>query len=265
MRISIVLMGVAAGVATLSFAERAIAGSELTFESRDGQHTSLLELYTSEGCSSCPPAEAWLGRLTASPQLWTQVVPVAFHVDYWDNLGWRDRFASPAWTERQRQYAASWGSDSIYTPGFVLDGREWREWSGFGAGELPGAARKTDDAGQLSAIVKDGKTVTVNYRAAGRTGAVREASVALLGCDLNSDVRAGENRGRSLRHDFVALACETKKLSAGKAGETAVFDLPAPPGDARRLALAVWVEEPERAGIEQAVGGWLSGGFAATR
>src|SRR6187401_409142 len=89
---------------------------------------SLLELYTSEGCSSCPPAEAWLSSLAASDQLWKDVVPVAFHVDYWDYLGWVDVFAKPEYSERQRDYSVAWKADRVYTPGFVLNGREWRGW-----------------------------------------------------------------------------------------------------------------------------------------
>src|SRR5213592_2697372 len=96
-----------------------------TFESGKTQ-TSLIELFTSEGCSSCPPAEKWMSALKTNPDLWKKVVPIAFHVDYWDHLGWRDRFSKPQFTERQRRYAAAWGGDSIYTPGFVLNGREWR-------------------------------------------------------------------------------------------------------------------------------------------
>ncbi|MBA3608983.1 MAG: DUF1223 domain-containing protein [Chthoniobacterales bacterium] len=88
--------------------------------------THLLELFTSEGCSSCPPAEAWLSKLKDDPGLWRDFVPLAFHVDYWDRLGWRDPFASKIWTARQYEYSARWKSSNVYTPGFVLDGREWR-------------------------------------------------------------------------------------------------------------------------------------------
>src|ERR1700730_751970 len=89
------------------------------------ERTHLLELFTSEGCSSCPPAEAWMSKLKAEPRLWKDFVPIAFHVDYWDRLGWRDPFASKEWTARQYQYSTTWKSESVYTPGFVLDGREW--------------------------------------------------------------------------------------------------------------------------------------------
>src|SRR4051794_26867392 len=90
--------------------------------------TSLIELFTSEGCSSCPPAEDWLGRLKQHPGLWQDFVPVSFHVDYWDGLGWPDRFARKEFTARQNTYARSWKAASVYTPGFVLDGREWTGW-----------------------------------------------------------------------------------------------------------------------------------------
>jgi hypothetical protein len=97
--------------------------ADCVFESGP-QRTHLLELFTSEGCSSCPPAEAWLSKLKAEPRLWKDFVPIAFHVDYWDRLGWRDPFAAKEWTARQYQYSAVWKSDSVYTPGFVLDAGE---------------------------------------------------------------------------------------------------------------------------------------------
>ena len=257
MKIVFASINFASGVAMMILFGHTASGGELRLQSREGQRASLIELYTSEGCSSCPPAEAWLSQLTNNPKLWTEIVPVAFHVDYWDNLGWRDRFASQAWTARQRAYAAAWGSSTVYTPGFVLDGREWQDSSSFGGRSLPAPA-KADGAGQISAVVKDGKTVTVTYRPADRINAAREVSVALLGCDLNSNVRSGENSGRSLRHDFVALAVEKKKLSNDKPEGSATFELSAAPADAKHLALAVWVEEPGRAGIQQATGGWLT-------
>src|SRR5438552_17449486 len=97
------------------------------FETGNTQST-LIELFISEGCSSCPPAEKWLSGLKSNRDLWKKIVPVAFHVDYWDRLGWRDRFAKPEFTSRQQRYAAAWGGDSGYTPGFVVNGKEWRGW-----------------------------------------------------------------------------------------------------------------------------------------
>src|ERR1700730_7283401 len=103
-------------------------GGELVFESKPVR-THLLELYTSEGCSSCLPAEAWLSNLKNELRLWQDFVPIAFHVDYWDHLGWRDPFASKTWTERQADYSARWKSENVYTPAFVLDARESQDRS----------------------------------------------------------------------------------------------------------------------------------------
>src|SRR5438552_12328276 len=119
---------VALAILAMWLAAPYVFGSEpMTFESGDMQ-TTLIELFTSEGCSSCPPADAWISQLKESPDLWKKIVPIAFHVDYWNNLGWRDRFAKPEFTARQRWYVAAWRGDSVYTPGFVVNGREWRSW-----------------------------------------------------------------------------------------------------------------------------------------
>src|SRR5256885_10643086 len=110
----------------LVFSSRVPAHADVLFEAGPAR-VHLLELFTSEGCSSCPPADAWFSKLKQSPGLWHDFVPVAFHVDYWDRLGWRDRFASKEWTSRQQAYAVRGNGDSVYTPEFVLDGNESRQ------------------------------------------------------------------------------------------------------------------------------------------
>ena len=226
--------------------------------------TALLELYTSEGCSSCPAAEAWLSRLTDHPRLWRTIVPVAFHVDYWDRLGWRDRFASPAATHRQQDYVRAWNGNSMYTPEPVLNGKEWQPAPGTAPGELPSTASSpVAGAGPLRAVVSNGRTVQVTYRPGDHGAVPIEATVALLGFRLESQVGAGENRGRSLRHDFVALACQTKPLAATDGPErTATFELPAASPEAKRLALAVWVQAAASGPVQQATGGWLAAPMA---
>src|ERR1700688_327791 len=84
---------------------------------------SLLELYSSEGCSSCPPADEWLSSLTGAKGLWADFVPVAFQVDYWNRLGWKDPLSSSEFTARQQAYANFWKKSSVYTPGLVLNGK----------------------------------------------------------------------------------------------------------------------------------------------
>src|SRR6202051_2661024 len=103
------------------------SAAEMRFENGP-QQTALVELYTSEGCSSCPPAEAWLGRLKIDPGLWKGYVQGAFHAHYWDNLGWTARVERKDFTARQHTYANAWRASSVYTPCFVRDGQEWTDW-----------------------------------------------------------------------------------------------------------------------------------------
>src|SRR5215475_15344589 len=170
-----------------------------TFESSEAQN-SLIELFTSEGCSSCPPAEKWLSALKSSQELWKQTVPVAFHVDYWDHLGWRDRFAKPEFTSRQQRYAATWGGDSVYTPGFVVNGKEWRNW--FGGEAVPTISTRV---GVLRVSLGNDEKLTATFIPETTQPRALALDVALLGNDLESDVKRGENSGRKLRHDFVVL------------------------------------------------------------
>jgi hypothetical protein len=156
--------------------------------------TPVIELYTSEGCSSCPPADRWLSTLKTDAAQGRAVVQ-AFHVGYWDYIGWVDRFASPAYTERQRRVAA-WNKQSgIYTPQLVRNGQDWRDQ----AHALDGSERarasielqKTaDDA--FAASVSPGEGVT----AWGAYWTVTEHG-------HSSKVKAGENAGEFLQHDFV--------------------------------------------------------------
>lgn len=98
-----------------------------TFSST-GQQVNLVELYTSEGCSSCPPADRWLSKLTQKPGLWNEFIPLSLHVDYWDYIGWQDPFADKRYTQRQYNYYHSGNLSSVYTPGVLFNGQEWRSW-----------------------------------------------------------------------------------------------------------------------------------------
>jgi hypothetical protein len=222
------------------------ARAETTMQSGP-QKVSLLELYTSEGCSSCPPAESWLSQLTTDGRLWKEIVPVAFHVDYWDDLGWKDRLARQEYTARQRSYSTVWGNSSVYTPGFVFNGREWKGW--FSGNPLPNPDDRS--AGTLEVRIKNG-TATIAY--AGNSGPKEiEAHMVPLAMDVSSDVRAGENRGRKLSHSFVALDLLTLKLTGGNgqfSGELPV-NFPA------AKAIAVWVTPAGSLNPLQATGGFL--------
>lgn len=223
-----------------------------TFESGVTQ-TTLLELFTSEGCSSCPPAEKRISQLKSNPDLWKKIVPIAFHVDYWDHLGWRDRFAKAEFTERQRNYAAAWREDSVYTPALVSNGQEWRGWFSDNA---PHA--QSEKVGALSVTLSDDNKVKGTFVSEGPKPRSLKLEVALLGNDLESDVKRGENGGRKLRHDFVVL--QFVKIDMVNEGNrwTGSAALPKQSGgDDKPGAIAAWVESAETALPIQATGGWL--------
>jgi hypothetical protein len=222
-----------------------------TFESGDTQ-TSLIELFTSEGCSSCPPAEKWLSELKSNQDLWKKIVPVAFHVDYWDRLGWRDRFAKPEFTSRQQRHAAAWGGDSVYTPGFVVNGKEWRGW--FGGNGMPTTSTKV---GVLRVSVSDGGKLTATFVPEATQARALAINVALLGNDLESDVKRGENSGRKLRHDFVVLQMAKSEMTNQGNLWTGTVLLSSNAGTDKATALAAWVQSGETASPIQATGGWL--------
>lgn len=161
-------------------------------------HPHLLELYTSEGCSSCPPAERWL-RLVSQD---AAVVALEFHVDYWDSHSWRDRFDSPRFTVRQHELAKRAGGRGIvYTPEVALDGHEWRDWYRHGPPTTSVSA-----PAQLRLDVQPGAPLRVqvdtHFADAEAADGYRNY-VALIENGLSSQVRGGENRGKRLEHDAV--------------------------------------------------------------
>ena len=226
-----------------------ISAAESTFESGETQ-TSLIELFTSEGCSSCPPAEKWLSAFKSNPDLWKKTVPVAFHVDYWNHLGWFDRFSKPEFTSRQRRYAAGWGGDSVYTPGFVVNGREWRDWLSGNA--LPTSSKKV---GSLRVIFSEDGKVGATFVAESTQPNALLLHVALLGNDLESDVKRGENTGLKLRHDFVVVNLNKVDMAKEANRWTGSVAFPTQSGGDKPSALAAWITGNTT--LIQATGGWL--------
>ncbi|HEY5790232.1 MAG TPA: DUF1223 domain-containing protein [Gammaproteobacteria bacterium] len=238
---------------SLLVAANAADAAPLQFTSPPTRAT-LVELYTSEGCSSCPPADRWLSGLRDDPRLWRELVPVAFHVDYWDAIGWPDRFARAEYSRRQRDYAAQGLLGSVYTPGLVVAGREWRGW--FRRPQLQLAAAVP--AGLLQLEV-DGERVTARYRpaAAEATTGALTLHLARLGFDLESRVSAGENRGATLRHDFVVLGHASVPLQPAGGRFAAESLLPPASTPSARQAVAAWVSGTASPEPLQALGGWL--------
>jgi hypothetical protein len=166
-------------------------------------HTvALLELYTSEGCSSCPPADRYLSALRTAGVTTSQAVPLSLHVDYWNDIGWTDPYSSAVFTQRQRRLAALVNSRTVYTPEVFVGARELRDWSG----GVPEAVKRINAMPARASIgITLGRATTagmpVEVTSNGPNGALLQ--VALVHNNVTSKVGAGENRGRTLHHDFV--------------------------------------------------------------
>ena len=174
-----------------------------------GPHTTaLVELYTSEGCDSCPAADLWLSSLFAQGFRPDQVVPLALHVDYWDYMGWKDPFAKGEFSIRQRKLAQMKRPVMVYTPQVLVQGQDFRRWAGdaFAAEvtRINSRAARARIALAILAVEPNAiraELVAQLFDPAGQ----KNAAVYLAAYEnrLASEVSAGENRGRRLEHDFV--------------------------------------------------------------
>jgi hypothetical protein len=171
------------------------------------QSVPLVELYTSEGCSSCPPADRWLSATFAKTTPRSAGIALAFHVDYWDRLGWKDRFATPAFTQRQYDAMRASGARFVYTPQVVIQGKDFPHWQDRSAiGALTAAAAKPARAEIALAAEREQGSIVVKATARVPSAADRKGAalyVALADDGLKSDVKAGENAGVRLAHDNV--------------------------------------------------------------
>jgi hypothetical protein len=220
------------------------------------QRAALVELYTSEGCNSCPPADRWLSHLrTASAA--RRIVALAFHVDYWNELGWVDRFSQPGFSERQRGIATRERSRVIYTPQVVLDGKDSRNWSNSGS-----FARSVAELNRKPAGARITATVSLAGADLQLRGAVKLESaapsaavwVAVFQNGLITTVAAGENAGRTLQHDFVVRTLvgplPLQRDASLRLDRTLRI---ASDWDAAQLGIAVFAQDPRTGEVLQAV------------
>lgn len=203
--------------------------AEICSKSSPAHTVALLELYTSEGCDSCPPADKTISRLYQSTGLNSeQVIPVSLHVDYWDYLGWKDVFAKKTYTDRQRTLADLANSRAVYTPEIFIAGKELRSWRNGMTDDIRRINQKPATASLRLGIEKlaDNKLL---FNLQGNSMQDAKLHFALIEQGLVSKVQAGENRGATLQHDFVAREWgETYQLTAGKAANFAAqLNLPA--------------------------------------
>lgn len=205
----------------------------------------VVELYTSEGCSSCPPADRWLSTLKGR----ADVVALGFHVSYWDRLGWADRFASAEATARQYARNRDLGRPNVYTPQVLVDGIDWRDWP-----RLPDAAKRGSQPVPSVTLTRYGSIVRVEVGPVGAGAGAEHANHAerlagywvVLEDGLVSRVRAGENGGSTLRHDHVVRVYRPSTSWPAREGLRERLEAPAAPdGGSRRV---VFVVTDERGG-----------------
>ena len=173
----------------------------------------LVELFTSEGCSSCPPADVLLSNIVDSEYEGVEVIGLSFHVDYWDYIGWKDPYASQKYTQRQRAYARKFYSNQVYTPQMVVNGKH--EFVGSDRAKWRSVLGKTKS--KKSTYVIDLQKLSIeNDELVIQVGSVSESKVvlnaAIVERGLSQEVTRGENRGRKLSHDNVVRSFKTRQF-----------------------------------------------------
>ncbi len=230
-------------IATASGAAGAVGGA---CHAESGPRTAaLVELYTSEGCDSCPPADRWLSRYVPAGAI-GETIALAFHVDYWDRLGWKDRFASPAYTERQYDTMRMNGERFVYTPQVLLGGHAFNDWRSGSPSRSIAEINMRPARAQIAidATVNGSDVAIVAQTKLDKPSDARRASlaVALVDNGLVSDVKAGENAGARLAHDHVVRQFASGfALSGG--GARAAVDWRLPNEAGRSPAIVAFVQD----------------------
>ena len=200
---------------------------------------NLVELYTSESCSSCPPAEKWLNGLKDESALYKKIVPVEYHVDYWNYLSWTDKHSDNSYTRRQRSFAQKRGT-SVFTPQILHNGKTDLRYSA----DYP--LKQNENAPSLKINLDQEKGV-VNLSTDYAKKFICEASITKGG--FVSKVKAGENSGKTLRHEFVVQELQTV-LSNNKKCR---FDFKNLKSE-KDKGIAIWIRSPETFEVIQATG-----------
>ena len=169
------------------------------------RRTVVVELFTSEGCSSCPPADELLGHLRQDLSAKNiQVIPLGFHVDYWNSLGWKDRFSSAEFTQRQEQYTHALKVDGPYTPEMVVDGEV--EFVGNDAGRAQSTIRQQAsqlETAQVKIAPAGADQLTIQVKGPAESSGNALVMLAITEDNLSTQVGSGENGGRKLHHAAV--------------------------------------------------------------
>ncbi|HZU23780.1 MAG TPA: DUF1223 domain-containing protein [Terriglobales bacterium] len=177
----------------------------------------LVELFTSEGCSDCPPADELLNAMARGQAMNFNVIPLAFHVTYWNQDGWHDRFSDNRYTERQQDYQALFHTRSIYTPQLVVDGEY--ETVGNSPGKVFALIRRAAGAAKPAGITLAPAADSVEVQVRGAAGGSGKVWLAITEDDLSTEVKAGENKAKTLHHYAVVRQLD----SIGKTGKDGSF------------------------------------------
>lgn len=220
----------------------------------DIKQTTLLELFTSEGCNSCPPADEWVNTFLKNDKLFKEVIPVVFHVDYWDRLGWVDKFATNKYTKRQYSYSHAWKKSSVYTPGFILNGKEFKNWRSY----KKGFQFLNKKVGVLKANITNNK-IKINFNSIYNENRKILIEVSITGMNFISKVKAGENNGEIFNHSFVSVALDTyqNKIKDGSLQQT----IPLPKftkDNNRKYAITIWISDANTKEVIQSVASYLN-------
>ena len=221
-------------------------------ETSQAAGVAVVELFTSEGCSSCPPADRVLAELAARANAGAlPVYTLSFHVDYWNSLGWRDRFSSSRYSERQGNYSAISARGGVYTPQIVVNGEQ--ECVGSNAARIDSLVDTALEHQARTRIAleatRGAHVIEVNYEVTGDTQA-RVLNLALVEPRADSQVERGENAGNHLTHVNVVRLFTTRALSAGTSGH---WSAPAGPEfDARPVGVVAYAERAAQRDISGA-------------
>jgi hypothetical protein len=205
-----------------------IAVAAMQSQPRAGNEVVVVELFTSQGCSSCPPADALLSRLRRDPR----VIPLAYHVDYWNRLGWTDPFSSREWSQRQGEYIRAMKLDSAYTPQMVINGRLQMVGSHSAAVQraIDEESKRKRDA--KVTIARAGNSVNV----LAETNKEMELIVVAYENGIVTKIEKGENRGRTQTDDAIARKLVRAGTFRGRIKRTVSID--------RRLGVVAFLQDP---------------------
>lgn len=215
------------------------------------EQTHLLELYTSQSCSSCPPAERWMNDLEKRAGIWKSFIPISFHVTYWNHLSWKDKFSQDKFTLRQREYARANGT-GLFTPQVTLDGQNFSSWSGFSDKNL-----SSQKVGILKVKIDNNKAQVHFHREQGKGDLLCYGAYMKSG--FSTKIPAGENSGKILNEKFVALKLYQASASQIKNIYTCNFDLDLSQKQLhdKQTSLVFWMTQKSNLKVVQAVGSTL--------